>query len=352
MNVLLIVKLSDTSLNCMIQPLIMADSVDHIYILRDTSADIISNKVTFISDYGCKLEGKLRHLYRLREGFRICNKYKIDIVAGVLIYPHGYIGRIISILKQLPYIHITIAGQREFWLHGRFIELFNLFVFKKSKTITVTGQNTRSYLLTKGIDCKKVVVLPNVIEMKKFQDIDKHREYDIISISRLDKNKNVSLLLRAIAKVKTTKEIKALIIGDGPEFHNLIAESKILGISQNVYFEGWVRDEDKKIDLYNNCKIYILCSKGEGFPLALLEGMACGCVPIITDVGDITDVVSSKINGYILKDYNDENELASLLESLTSSPNKINNLSVKAKEVKNKFSFEMVSNIWNEIFKN
>lgn len=352
MNILLIVKLFDTSLNCLIQPLLMADNVDHIYILRDTSADIVSDKVTFITNYNCKSKGKLRQLYRLREGFRICNKYKIDIVAGVLIYPHGYIGRIISYFKRLPYIHITIAGQREFWLYGRLIELFNLFVFKKSKAITVTGEKTRSYLLAKGIDCKRIVILPNVIDMKKFQVIDKHREYDIISVSRLDKHKNVSLLLRAIAKIKTTKEIKALIVGDGPEFYNLITESKILGISENVHFEGWVRDENMKIDLFNNCKIYVLCSKGEGFPLALLEGMACGCVPIITDVGDITDLVSSEINGYILKDYNDENELASLLELATSSPEKINRLSAKAREVKYKYSFETVSNIWNEILKN
>ena len=80
--------------------------------------------------------------------------------------------------------------------------------------------------------------------------------------------------------------------------------------------------------------------------------MACGCVPIITDVGDITDLVSNGINGYILKDYNDENELVSLLELLISSPEKINNLSIKAKEVKYKYSFETVSNIWNKILKN
>lgn len=352
MNILLIAKLLDNSLNCLIQPLIMADNVDHIYILRDASADIISDKITFITDYGCKSKGKIRQLYRLREGFRICNKFRIDIVVGVLIYPHGYIGRIISAIKRLPYIHITIAGHREFWLYGRLIELFNLYMFKKSKTITVTGNKTRSYLLTKGIDCNKVVVLPNVIDMNKYQDFNKHREHDIISVSRLDKYKNVSILLKAIAKIKSKKEIKALIVGDGPEFHNLKAESEILRISENVHFEGWVSDEDKKIDLYNSCKIYILCSKGEGFPLALLEGMACGCVPIITDVGDITDLVSNGINGYILKDYTDENELASLLELLLSSPEKINNLSVKAKEVKNKYSFEQVSLIWNEIFKN
>lgn len=351
MNILLITKLSDNTLNCIIQPLIMAENVDHIYILRDTSPNIMSDKVTFITDFGFRSKGKLRHLSKLSTGFKICKTYKIDLIAGVLIYPHGYIGRVISLFKQLPYIHITIAGRREFLLYGRLVELFNLFVFKKSKIVTVTGERTRSYLLSKGINGNKIIVLPNVIDMKKFHDFGKPREYDVISISRLDKNKNVSLLLRAIARIKSSHEIKALIVGEGPESKNLIAESKMLGISENVYFKGWVMDEDK-IRLFNSCKVYVLCSRGEGFPLALLEGMACGCVPVITDVGDVTDVVANEVNGYIIKDNSDEKELASKIELLISNPEKIERLSAKAKEVKNKFSFEKVSNIWGEILEN
>jgi glycosyltransferase involved in cell wall biosynthesis len=330
----------------------MAKEVDHIYILRDTRSDLISDKVTFITNYACKSNGILRHCYRLREGFRTCRKYKVDIVAGVLIYPHGYIGRIISYFKKLPYIHIAIAGEREFWVFGRIIEFFNLMVFKNSKTITVTGNKTRSYLLTHRYTNDRVVVLPNVIDMNKYKDLGNHREYDVISVSGLDKNKNVLLLLKAIAKIKSKNIIKALIIGDGPEFKNLVAESESLGISSNIRFKGWVRDEKKKIDFYNSSKIYVLCSKGEGFPLALLEGMASGCVPVVTNVGDITDLVTNGRNGYILNDYNNENELASLIESLINNPEEIIKLSAKAKEVTSKFSFEQVSHIWDNILKN
>jgi glycosyltransferase involved in cell wall biosynthesis len=330
----------------------MADTVKHIYILRDKNTDIISDKVTFITEYSRKSKGKLNHLYRLRAGFKTCREYKIDIVAGVLIYPHGYIGKIISVFNRLPYIHITIAGQREFWFLGRLVESFNLFVFKKSKAITVTGEKTRSYLLSKGYDCNKVVVLPNVIEMNKYRNFGNNRVYDIISVSSLDKNKNVALLLKAIAKIRSTREIRAIIIGDGPELNNLIVQSNKLGINENIHFEGWIRDEDKKIDFYNSCKIFVLCSKGEGFPLALLEGMACGCVPIVTDVGDNTDLVSNGVNGYILRDFNNENELASLLEILLSSPEKLNKLSEKAKEIRTDYSFNKVSSIWNDILKN
>jgi glycosyltransferase involved in cell wall biosynthesis len=352
MNILLIIKLSDNNLNCLIQPLIMADEVDHIYILRDTKADLKSDKVTFITEYVSRSRGFLKHYFRLIEGIRTCKKYKIGLIAGVLIYPHGYLGWLISVFKRLPYLHITIAGPREFRVFGKLIELFNIFIFKKAKTITVTGNKTRTYLLSKGFDSDRVIILPNVIDKRKYRDLNKKREYDIISVSSLDKNKNVSQLLNAITIVKNTKEVKALIIGDGPEFHFLIAESKRLGINENVHFEGWVSDEEKKIDFYNRSKIYVLCSKGEGFPLSLLEGMACGCVPITTDVGDITDLVSNGENGYILNDNSDVNELASLLELILTNSEKIASLSARAKETKNKYSFDQVSFIWDKILKN
>lgn len=352
MNILLIVKLSDSNLNCLLQPLLLANNVEHVYILRDTRADILSNRISFITDYTFKSNKIFKHIFRAIKGIQICRKYHINIVVGVLIYPHGYIGRIISFFVKLPYIHITIAGQREFWVFGKLVESFNLFIFKKSKTITVTGNSTLSYLLSKGYNRKSVEVLPNIIDIKKYQDFKRLRNYDIISVSSLDKNKNVSLLLKALAKIRGHNKITALILGKGPELENLVFESKALAINENVHFKGWIADEEAKVDYYNSCKLFVLCSKGEGFPLALIEGMACGCVPIITNVGDIADLVTNGENGYILKSYTDENELANLLESLLSNPEKITSLSAKANEITNNYSFRSVSLIWNKILMN
>ncbi len=55
--------------------------------------------------------------------------------------------------------------------------------------------------------------------------------------------------------------------------------------------------------------------------------------------------VPSEINGYLYKDNIDENELASMIELLRSNPGRISRLSAKAREIRNKFSFEKVSNI-------
>lgn len=350
MKILLVAKLSDSSLNCILEPLIQLSYVDHVYVLRDTIGNIISKKITYTVDQNLNAKNKFRHLSKLKKGIDICKKQKIDFIIGVLLYPHGYIGRLISFFTGLPYIHVTIAGHREFWVMGKFIERINFLLFRKSHVITVTGTNTNKYLTLKGYDPKKIVILPNVIRMEKYDDHDRERNYDIISISRFDKNKNISLLLKAIAKLSKSLTMNAIIAGDGPEFNNLVNEAKILGIEKNIQFPGWI-DEQGKNDIYNSAQIFVLCSKGEGFPLSLLEAMACGCVPVVTDVGDISDAVSNDLNGYVIKDYNDENELASILEFLINNPEKIKKLSTKAKEVKTRYSFENVVEIWDKILK-
>lgn len=348
MKILLLAKLSDNSLNCIVQPLIRSQNVDHIYILRDTKSSIDSDKITFVPQFNSRYKGKFRHVVKIFKGLNLCKTYKIDLIIGILIYPHGYLALMISFFSRVPLIHVTIAGHREFWVYGKIIEKINLFLFKRVLAITVTGEKTRSYLIGKGINPNKIIVLPNVIDFTKYNESGKTRNYDIVSLSGLDKNKNVSLLLRAIAKMRKTSMIKVIIAGDGPELNNLIEEAKLLGIEKNVFFAGWVGEERKK-EIFNSSKIFVLCSKGEGFPLALLESMACGCVPVVTDVGDISDVVINGENGYIFNDFNNENNLVHILEKLLKNPEEITIKSKKAQEIKTILSFDNVSRIWDNI---
>lgn len=347
MKILLIAKLADSSISCILDPLIQSKNIEHVYVLRDTPGSFTSDKITYITHQSFNSKNKSRHFLKLKTALNICKQHGIDFIIGVLIYPHGYIGRLASIITGLPYIHVTIAGHREFWVLGKFMEKFNLLLFRKSHTITVTGMNTCKYLVKKGYTQQKIVILPNVIEMNKFKDEKGTRDYDIVSLSRLDKNKNVSLLLKAIAHLNKITPVKAIIAGDGPEYSNLVEEAKRLNIENNVHFPGWVDAQQKK-DIYNRAKIFVLCSKGEGFPLSLLEAMACGCVPIVTDVGDISDAVTNGLNGYIIKEDN-EKELASILGTLINDPVKIRVLSTRAKEVKTKFAFGNVVDIWDRI---
>lgn len=349
MKILLVAKLSDQMLSSLIiTPLLNVPTIDHIYILRDTSGIEFNNKVTYLIPDKSSKNNIIRHLVKIKDGIRYCKSLKVDVVLGILIYPHGYIGQTISRLAHKPYIHITIAGHREFRVFGKIVERINLIFFKKSLAISVTGNTTLNYLKSKGFSSQKIIVLPNVIDMESYYSFEQKRTYDIISLSRLDKNKNVSLLLRAISRIKGISTINALIVGVGSELENLKNEAEQLAISDRVHFVGWI-EENKKIEIYNSCKIFVLCSKGEGFPLSLLEAMACGCVPVVSGVGDITDVVRNKENGFVVKDLDNEEELSCVLNDLLFNPEKISILSKEATKVRDTYGYGNISKTWFEM---
>ncbi len=349
MKILLVAKLANNSLNSILRPLLEQKDIEHVYVLRDAPGTIENDKVTYITGAADGTNKSLKQINKIKTGIRICKKHNIDFVLGVLIYPHGYIGRLISMFTSLPYIHITVAGHREYWVKGRLVEKINLLLFKGSSVITVTGKKTYDYLVEKGFSAGRIVILPNVINMERYRDYNTERKYDIISLSRIDKNKNIPLLLKALHRLNKSIEVNAIIAGDGPELNNVKEEARALGIEQNIKFAGWI-NEDGKNDIYNSAKVFVLCSKGEGFPLALLEAMACGCVPVVSDVGDIADAVKDDYNGYVYGNFNNEDELTTILESLIKVPDKITKLSSKAKEIKKDYSLERVNEIWNSIF--
>ena len=57
---------------------------------------------------------------------------------------------------------------------------------------------------------------------------------------------------------------------------------------------------DEKWKLLNQSKLFLLPSYYEGFPMALLEAMSAGCVPIVTSVGSISEIIRHNINGLIV----------------------------------------------------
>ncbi len=99
----------------------------------------------------------------------------------------------------------------------------------------------------------------------------------ITYVGRLERYKNVDLLINAVANSKTLKKYILLIIGTGSEENNLRRLASDLGV--NAIFAGFV-DESKKISLIKGSDILVNPSTVEGLGLILIEAMACG-TPVI-----------------------------------------------------------------------
>jgi glycosyltransferase involved in cell wall biosynthesis len=113
----------------------------------------------------------------------------------------------------------------------------------------------------------------------------------VTTVGRLTAIKQHCLFLDAIAAASRTRpRLLALVAGDGELRDELEAYARKLGINDRVRFLGWRRD---LAAIYGATDVFMLTSRNEGTPVALIEAMASGVPGVSTDVGGVKDVIDS-----------------------------------------------------------
>jgi glycosyltransferase involved in cell wall biosynthesis len=113
----------------------------------------------------------------------------------------------------------------------------------------------------------------------------------VATVGRLTAIKRHQLFLQVAAMVAARlPETVFLIAGDGELRDELESSSRQLGLESRVRFLGWRRD---LATIYAATDVFVLTSRNEGTPVALIESMACGVPGVSTDIGGIRDVIAS-----------------------------------------------------------
>ena len=80
-------------------------------------------------------------------------------------------------------------------------------------------------------------------------------------------------------------------------------------VKQHSVFHGQISRQEDMYALYNQCHIILMTSAYEGFPMLIKEGMACGCIPVVTDlVGNKTHLQHMK-NGLLIDNFENEGDV-------------------------------------------
>ncbi|MCX7997134.1 MAG: glycosyltransferase family 4 protein [Patescibacteria group bacterium] len=115
------------------------------------------------------------------------------------------------------------------------------------------------------------------------RDIDPSAQScDILYAGRLLKHKNVHLLVQAVARlVPEHRDLRCLIVGNGPEKKGLIQLVEQLGLQRNIIFLNFLPHHHEVFKLMKSAKTFCLPSTREGFGMAVLEANACGVPAIV-----------------------------------------------------------------------
>ena len=160
------------------------------------------------------------------------------------------------------------------------IELLRRLTYRFADVVTTNSQGTLS-ALESFVARKKLAYLPNPLTLNAIEESAQFTAPTVIAVGRLVEQKGFDVLLEAWAKVAPLLPgWRLAILGDGPLGGALQDLSRSLMIETRVDWLGHVSDP---IPFLRGAKFYVLTSRFEGTPNALLEAMACGIPAVVSD---------------------------------------------------------------------
>lgn len=179
------------------------------------------------------------------------------------------------------------------------------FAINQSDAVTAVSESLKEDTY-QFFDIKKnIEVIPNFIDPSLYrfaEDIElraqfaEKNEVIITHISNFRKVKRVDDVIRIFEGVQQQLSAKLLMVGDGPELHQVKNLARELGIFDKVFFLG----KSKRIEQITSISdVFLLPSETESFGLVALEAMASGVAVVSSNVGGLPEVNKDGVTGFL-----------------------------------------------------
>jgi glycosyltransferase involved in cell wall biosynthesis len=188
---------------------------------------------------------------------------------------------------------------KELWI--RFFQGINKFAYETADKIISLYNGARNTQILLGADINKTEVIPNGVNIEKFENIYKKRKQKkefknvVALVGRVVPIKDIKTFITAIKIAsQTINDIEGWIIGpteEDKEYYNECIEYvRTLNAEKNIKFFGFKPIEEVLYDI----SIITLTSISEGMPLVILEAFAAGVPAVCTNVGSCSELIYGK----------------------------------------------------------
>jgi glycosyltransferase involved in cell wall biosynthesis len=294
---------------------------------------------------------------RLITYFIFAFRCKPDICGGFHLIPNAVFALIAARLINAQSLYFCVGGRTEFLGGASHNEHFPfgctgrndatleyqlLALIDRFDRIVTMGTGAKKLLQHFEID-SPIEVIPGGIDPKRFIPGSNTPAHDLIITCRLVPVKRLDIFLQVVSLLrKTLPNIRAVIVGNGEERYPLEKIAADLKITDNVWFAG--RQDDIPSYLQHS-RLFVLTSDSEGLALSLMEAMMCGLPAVVSNVGDLGDLVENGKNGYLVK-RRDVHTFAEKIRELLTDENRWKTFSKHARESAMKISLSASTQRW------
>jgi glycosyltransferase involved in cell wall biosynthesis len=268
-----------------------------------------------------------------------------------MILSHVPEGSFVVSYGKIPFVHIfhgnfNPMSQSRYWYGKYFTSIFESMekrIIKKA-----------SLMYTVGIERPGIPKIFNPIyHSVKIKSNSARRGF--IFSGRLEKIKNIDKIIRVYAKLApAVQEENALYIAGMGTQENILKDlAASLPLQGKVIFLGNLNNEDL-IEADSSKKILVMASSQEGFPMAIAEALSLGVPVISTDTGDISRIIKSNENGFLLPiAFNDEEYIKSI-EAILNDYDRFSKNALASSEIfkADKVARNLIDDINKAILKN
>lgn len=243
---------------------------------------------------------------------RLARSGRFDLVHAFWPLPHGLFGLAARRFSGVPLVS-TFFGVELTWVRKQLPFLAPLVraIIRRSDAVTVISRHTAAevHALAPGIAVRTIPFGAAIDPLEVSPSpIPRPIEggFHLLFVGRLVERKGVSVLLQALARLRTKGEDFTLTVaGDGPLRSALEGEANSLGVGSAVHFTGFIAAA-ALAELYRSSDLFVLPavrdSKGdvEGLGVVLIEALLRGLPVVASDSGGISDVVEDGVGGLLV----------------------------------------------------
>jgi glycosyltransferase involved in cell wall biosynthesis len=219
-------------------------------------------------------------------------------------------------------------------------------LYRRAKRVIVQTVSVQAWA-SRFVSAKKIEVIPNPVRNLPFAERNGKEQRTILGIGRLIADKGFDLLLHAFALSGLQHHgWRLTLLGEGSEREGLGAVAKQLGIGDVLNMPGIVRSPESYMA---QSDIFVLTSRYEGFPNALLEAMAMGMAVVSVDCeSGPREIIRNGIDGLLVGPQNAE-EVARAIRQLADDRELRTNLGARATEVRQRFALSKIMEQWEAV---